>query len=195
MAPPNLYEILPVPKDASESAIKAAYRRLAKHLHPDHGGNPEQFRLLKLAYDVLSDPAQRRHYDLTGETPVDRAEQAAEEGRFRGLVGDLLVNTIAHAAAPQFTDIAELARVTVAQQIQQLDGQLTALTALAARLAEARARLRSPAPQDLLAEILVERISVLHETMENIRRQRALWHRLQATLKDYGYEVSVESIP
>jgi curved DNA-binding protein CbpA len=195
MAPPNLYEILAVPKDASESAIKAAYRRLAKHLHPDHGGNPEQFRLLKLAYDVLSDPIQRRQYDLTGETPVDKAAQAAEDRRFRGLVGDVLVNIIAHAAAPQFTDIAELARVTVAQQIQQLDGQLTAMAALVARLAEVRARLRSPQRQDLLAEILAERISVLHGSIENIRQQRARWVRLQATLRDYGYEVSIESVP
>jgi DnaJ-class molecular chaperone len=192
---PNLYDVLGVAKDASAAAIKSAFRRLAKDRHPDHGGDPKAFRLLMLAYEVLSDPEQRAHYDQTGQTPADKAIQMAEDQRFRTLLGDLLVNTIAHAAAPQFTDIIELARGAVRQQIVLADGQITAMAALAERIGEVQARLRSPDSEQLLREVLTDRLADLQNTIDSLRAQRARWLRLQATLQHYGYEVHVESVP
>lgn len=60
----NYYRILEVSADASPEEIRAAYRRLAKELHPDYyeGGN-QPFVALQEAYATLSDPARRRAYD------------------------------------------------------------------------------------------------------------------------------------
>lgn len=63
----NYYEILDVPYNCSPSAIKAAFRRRAKALHPDLGSHDEQsqerMRELITAYRTLSDPESRKDYD------------------------------------------------------------------------------------------------------------------------------------
>jgi hypothetical protein len=60
----NYYEVLGVPRNASQSEIKNAYRRLAKDRHPDRpGGSGAEFSLLQEAHAVLSDPNRRRRHD------------------------------------------------------------------------------------------------------------------------------------
>lgn len=59
----NYYETLGVAKNASDSDIKRAYRKLASQHHPDKGGDPEQFKKVQQAYDVLSDAQKRAEYD------------------------------------------------------------------------------------------------------------------------------------
>ncbi len=62
----NLYKILGIKNTASLEQIKKAYRKKVKKHHPDIGGNPELFRQIQEAYDVLSDPEKRQAYDVTG---------------------------------------------------------------------------------------------------------------------------------
>ncbi len=60
----NYYEVLGVPREASQAEIRNAYRNLAKELHPDHsGGSTEEFSRLQEANAVLSDPNRRRQHD------------------------------------------------------------------------------------------------------------------------------------
>ncbi|MGN6611547.1 MAG: DnaJ C-terminal domain-containing protein [Angustibacter sp.] len=60
----DFYATLGVAKDADESAIKKAYRKLARKHHPDaNAGNDEKFKEIGEAYSVLSDPEQRQQYD------------------------------------------------------------------------------------------------------------------------------------
>jgi len=61
----NYYELLQVSPNASKEVIEAAYRRLARIYHPDHGGSTEQMAMLNEAYSVLSNPETRKKYDET----------------------------------------------------------------------------------------------------------------------------------
>lgn len=62
---PSYYELLGITPSASRSEIDAAYKRVARSAHPDTGGNAGLFRLVKVAYDTLSDPQRRGRYDRT----------------------------------------------------------------------------------------------------------------------------------
>jgi hypothetical protein len=59
----SYYEVLGVAQTASQEEIRAAHRRLVKFAHPDAGGSAALFDLVREAYGVLGDPAQRAQYD------------------------------------------------------------------------------------------------------------------------------------
>ena len=71
----DYYEVLGVPKDADEAALKKANRVLAKKYHPDaNPGDKEaeaKFKEASEAYSVLSDPEKRRKYDQFGHAAFE----------------------------------------------------------------------------------------------------------------------------
>ena len=87
------YEVLGVQRSAKPAAIKSAYRRLAKKLHPDANPNDpkaaERFAELNSAYEIVGDEAKRKAFDAAKSTPrasrcirLRRVRRSAR-GRFR----------------------------------------------------------------------------------------------------------------
>jgi molecular chaperone DnaJ len=82
----DYYEILGVPRGATQDEIKRAFRQLARAHHPDVNQDPradERFKEINEAYQVLSDPDARAQYDRTGHVP-GRGNAPGGFGPFQG---------------------------------------------------------------------------------------------------------------
>lgn len=97
----NYYDILDLPKNATGQDIKIAYRRLVKQFHPDSQtpqASHEKIILINAAYEILSDPQHRRHYDQIHanngafprrESRNRQASQECRQGQWRSQQADL----------------------------------------------------------------------------------------------------------
>lgn len=81
----KFYDILGVSKDASPEDIKKAYRKAAIQNHPDKGGDPEKFKEISNAYQVLSDDEKRRRYDQLGDEGFNATGSEQGAGGFGGM--------------------------------------------------------------------------------------------------------------
>ena len=75
----NLYNILEIKKDATQNEIRVAYKKLALQWHPDKNDDKifaeNKFKKICEAYFVLSNPDQRRQYDITISPPTQTQRQ------------------------------------------------------------------------------------------------------------------------
>jgi DnaJ-class molecular chaperone len=67
----ELYDILNLPVTCTTDDIKKSYKKKAIILHPDKGGNKEEFQKLNQAYEILSNSDKRNHYNKTGSVTND----------------------------------------------------------------------------------------------------------------------------
>ena len=94
MSKRDYYEVLGVNRDADESDLKKAYRRLAMKYHPDRNPDApdaeEKFKEASEAYEILTDPQKRQAYDQFGHAGVDPSQGGGAGGfNFEGNFGDI----------------------------------------------------------------------------------------------------------
>ena len=80
----DYYEVLGVPRNASEKDLKSAYKKLSMQHHPDRtGGDDSRFKQINEAYSTLKDPQKRQQYD----NPQPQYSQGFGPGGFEGMGG------------------------------------------------------------------------------------------------------------
>lgn len=76
----KFYSLLDVGREASESDVKAAYKKQAMKHHPDRGGDETKFKEISRAYEVLSNPEKKQIYDTYGEEGLEGMEKGGGPG-------------------------------------------------------------------------------------------------------------------
>ena len=91
----SFYEILGLPKQASQDKIKKQYRKLSLEFHPDRpNGNATKFKEINEAYELLSDEKKRKQYD---HEPLDFMEMLFQPDMFSK---DMFPNMMFHMMKP-----------------------------------------------------------------------------------------------
>ena len=89
----NPYDVLEIPKEASDKDIKDAYRQLAKIWHPDKNkaaNAEEKFKEINKAYNILIDPQLRQRYDQTGSVDDQNVPTEVDINEiFKGMMGGM----------------------------------------------------------------------------------------------------------
>src|SRR4051812_9865864 len=102
----DLYEVLGVPREATDAEIKRAFRKLAQQWHPDVNKDPEapaRFKEASEAYQILSDPERRQRYDMFGRAGVETGPAGAGFEGFGGFsdIFDAFFGGAATGTAPR----------------------------------------------------------------------------------------------
>ncbi len=137
----DFYEILGVPKNASEEEIKKAYRKLAMKHHPDRNQGDsakvaeEKFKEAKEAYEMLSDAQKRAAYDQYGHAGVDPNMRGGAGGDFGGgfaeafgdIFGDMFGQQRGRAGGRQVyrgSDLSYAMEITLEEAARGKDAQI-----------------------------------------------------------------------
>lgn len=149
----DLYDVLGVPRDATQDEIKAAGRKKVKATHPDHGGDPETFHKITQALTVLRNPERREHYDRTADTGEDRTD-LAEDQLVMSLLSQQLAMIVASEEDPRHIDVPSKMREMISAIIVQMTQEQDVSRRRAARISEFRSRLSTSDLDDALSTML-----------------------------------------
>jgi curved DNA-binding protein CbpA len=186
----NPYETLDVPPDADTPTIKRQYRRRAKTLHPDKGGNPESFHALHQALQVLLDPARREKYDKTGT--VDPTEpDNSHVGAISIIVGFISQMVQQHVQQggrdPEKIDLLTIAKKTFKEEILKFENSQVPIRKAAHTMARVLKRLTTKAKNPLLIQALQAQIDGTREPLRTLEQNAQAYRDAITLLETYEY--------
>ena len=179
----NLYEELELTLLCTEEDIKKQYRRLANIHHPDKGGNEEKFKRLKLAYEILSDPQRRKHYDTSGEISHDLniKSEAVQQllHLFDFVIGkyDPKIHNIIHALESEIEEIKSQSN----QNINIASNSLKKLEIIREKL------IFNKESENVMLELMESLIQTKNKDIEAFKHRLKVCETMKTMLKDYSY--------
>lgn len=183
------YQTLGIPRDADSDAIKAAYRRCAQNTHPDRKeGSDAEFVAVKQAYEVLSDPERRAHYDKTGSIgdPSGDMKQALFG------IEAMLMQIIDSVPDVESLDIVETMKKIVRLRIASLarDTEAARARILKKQKAARRLKRKGQAP-NLMAKILERSIAAEELKIAGFEKDREFAELTLKVVDEYEYETAI----
>lgn len=166
----TLYATLGVPPDADAAAIRRAYRRAAKHAHPDAGGAPDRWTALQLAHDVLSDGARRAEYDRTGSTeaPKQNAAFQAAVGWISRALNGVLEKAVGNNERVTQVDLIERVRRWLQQAVTEAHQTLVKADQQRAIFVQIQGRFETKADSNVMEALIAAQLDGLADAKRRI---------------------------
>lgn len=196
----SLYDDLGVARDASPEDIKSAHRKGVKKAHPDAGGSTEKFHALQRAFDVLSNPDKRAHYDRTGEAEQPNTAHIHHAALVKA-VYQLLQKVINSPVDLVHTDIRAMCLQDLAETARNIEAQLQQTRETIRRVEQAKARFKkgkpsqrklkegeSPPPEGLVEQVLTQQLVDLRELLDKGIEARDHHTRVTAVFEAMAYD-------
>ena len=179
----SLYDDLELPKNCTSEEIKQKYRILAQLHHPDKGGDVEKFKRMKLAYEVLSDPIKREHYDSTGDHYSDVNLDSEVMGRL-----SVMVSQFVQHINPEFDDLILKMRIEIRALQQMTTNAIIECNDLIAKfnIISKKIRLKKEG-ENLLKLVVDKKVLGLHNEVINHKRGLIVFARMLEVLEDYHF--------
>lgn len=185
MEQPTLYDELGLPKTCTSAEIKHQYRILAQIHHPDKGGDEEKFKKIKLAYEILSDPAKRAHYDSTGEH--------YDDANIDNEVVNRISNMISHFTQqinPEVDDLILRMKVDIHQAQHQVNNAILECNNVIKKLNTIAQKIKLKKEGENLLKTLVEtKITQRHNELNAHRRTLLVFAKMLELLEDYHFSL------
>ena len=179
----SLYDDLELPKTCTSEEIKQKYRILAQLHHPDKGGDVEKFKRMKLAYEVLSDPIKREHYDSTGDHYSDVNLDSEVMGRLA-----VMVSQFVQHINPEIDDLILKMRIEIRALQQLTTNAIVECNDLIAKfnIISKKIRLKKEG-ENLLKVVVDKKVLGLHNEVINHKRGLIVFARMLEVLDDYHF--------
>ena len=179
----SLYDDLELPKNCTSEEIKQKYRILAQLHHPDKGGDVEKFKRMKLAYEVLSDPIKREHYDSTGDHYSDVNLDSEVMGRL-----SVMVSQFVQHINPEIDDLILKMRIEIRALQQMTTNAIIECNDLIAKfnIISKKIRLKKEG-ENLLKLVVDKKVLGLHNEVINHKRGLIVFARMLEVLDDYHF--------
>lgn len=185
----KLYEDLGVNEDATGDEIKRAYKKGAQENHPDKNDGSdeshEKFNQVRRAYDVLSDPGKRDHYDQTGEEEEPDIEKHAH-----GMLMSAISAMFSSSMDISHRDLIEGVRVQIRGQVQEAENKILSLKKQLEKMDKISKRIKGRRPDRDVFKQAEDDISAGIEA--SIRHEETVGEVMEimlTMLEGYEYEV------
>lgn len=175
------YDVLGVGKSATGAEIKKAYQRKAKQHHPDKGGNEADFVEIKLAYEVLSDPARRAAYDGTATSSANIEHMVQQ-----------VFQSFVETNDTQYTDPVLLTRHHFREQLYLQNSHVKVCRKRSRKWREVARRLHADAAQQQAVRTM--RVRNIGDYI-SIRANRVLLREILHYMETWTYRVEEPPVP
>ena len=181
----GLYKVLGVENSSSKEEIEEAFKKIAKKLHPDLGGDKDSFIQLLNAYRILRNPEKRKLYDETGEEEILTNNDFSE--MVEGLIA-LFISAIASGLSEKAdVDIIKVMQKAIKRDIGSIKEEEKGISKEIEKLEELESRIiKKSGGINLFSKTIMDRISNRTKNIRGLNKRKRILTLANEELDNYA---------